>query len=402
MSVQSPVTKTQLPKIISVDDHVIEPPNVWTSRLPRNLRSVGPRVERLAVDSRLEDGKLRTVRSSEGRVSDCWVYEDKLIQLHRGIAAVGLENSQVTTDQMDYSEMRPGCYDPKARLLDMDVNWIEASLCFPTIPRFCGQTFTEANDKDLALLCVRAYNDWMIDEWCGDSDGRLIPLCIAPLWDVGAAIEEVTRNASRGVRAVAFSEIPSYLGLPSINSGYWDPFLQTCEETRTTVCMHIGSSSRYFSTSADAHPAAISAADFTTSMLSLLDFLFSGILVKHPGLQLSYSEGQIGWIPYVLERADGIWNRQSAWSEVGNLPMPPSFYFRQSVFGCFFNDRHGLMSLEEIGEDNVTFETDYPHTDSTWPDTKRIAESMVEGLDDSVIMKVMRGNAIRMLDLDFE
>ena len=117
----------------------------------------------------------------------------------------------------------------------MDTNWTQASLCFPNFPRFCGQTFLEASDRELALLCVRAYNDWMVEEWCGASDGRLVPLCLVPLWDPQLAAAEVERNAARGVRAVCFSEIPAYLGLPSIHSGEWDPFFAACEATGTVL-----------------------------------------------------------------------------------------------------------------------------------------------------------------------
>ena len=136
-------------------------------------------------------------------------------------------------------------------------------------------------------------------------------------------------------------------------------------------------------------------------MASLSDFLFSGVLVKFPTLKLAYSEGQIGWIPYILERADDVWLEHRAWGGVRDIvPEPPSTYYYRQVFGCFFRDRHGLKSLDEIGVDNVTFETDYPHTDSTWPHTKELATDMMRGLDDDTVYKIMRGNAIRMLDLD--
>src|SRR5690606_33157948 len=136
-------------------------------------------------------------------------------------------------------------YDQKARLEDIDVNWVEASLSFPTFPRFCGQTFLEASDRELASLCVTAYNDWMVEEWSANTGGRLIPLTIVPLWDPVAAAAEVRRNAERGVRALAFSEIPYHLGLPSIHDKeHWEPLWQACEETSTVVCMHIGSSSK--------------------------------------------------------------------------------------------------------------------------------------------------------------
>jgi len=397
-------TARELPKIISVDDHVIEPPNVWQDRLPARYRDVGPRIERKRVSNLQFNGTTYTFDlDPDGREADFWVYEDLIVPHRRIIAAVGYPKDEVTLTPITYDEMRPGCYDQRARLEDMDLNWVEASLSFPTFPRFCGQTFLEAKDRELASLCVTAYNDWMVEEWSAGTGGRLIPLCIVPLWDVQAAAAEVRRNAARGVRAVCFSEIPYHLGLPSVHDRdrYWDPFFAACDETGTVVCMHIGSSSKMPATSPDA-PASVQATlSFNNAMGSLSDFLFSGVLVRFPNLKLAYSEGQIGWLPYILERADDVWNQFRGWAFDRELvPEPPSTYYRRQVYGCFFRDAHGIRSLDEIGVDNVTFETDYPHSDSTWPDTKRIATEMFADLDDEVVHKIVRGNAIRMLGLE--
>jgi len=297
--------------------------------------------------------------------------------------------------------MRPGCYEPKARLEDMDVNWVEASLSFPTFPRFCGQTFMEAEDKELSDLCVKAYNDWMFDGWCADSGGRLIPLPIIQLWDAELAAAEVRRNAARGAHAVAFTEIPPFLGLPSVHTDYWDPLFQACQDTETVVCMHIGSSSKMPSTSKDAPAAVGSTLTYMNAAMSLTDYLMSGVLERFPTLELAYSEGQIGWIPYILERADNVWEENRAWGGVADkVKRPPSEYFHERIYGCFFDDAHGLRSLEAIGVDNVTFETDYPHSDSTWPHSKKVAEEIMRDLDDETIYKIVRGNAIRMLRLE--
>jgi len=317
---------------------------------------------------------------------------------------VGVPRDEVTITGVTYDDMRPGAYQVKPRLEDMDVNHLEASLCFPTFPRFCGQTFTEAADKELALLCVQAYNDWMVDEWCAESAGRLIPLCLIPLWDAELAALEVRRNAARGVKAVCFSEIPPFLGLPSVHDpdNYWDVFFAACAETGTVVNMHIGSSSKMPSTSADAPPAVGSTLTHTNATFSLVDFLFSGVLVRFPTLMLAYSEGQIGWIPYILERADKVWEENRGWGGVADkVPEPPSTYFRRQVYGCFFDDAHGLRSVEEIGVDNITYESDYPHSDSTWPHTKEIAERQMVHLDDETRRKIVRGNAIRLFGLDY-
>jgi predicted TIM-barrel fold metal-dependent hydrolase len=268
------------------------------------------------------------------------------------------------------------------------------------LPRFCGQTFLEGHDKELGLACVQAYNDWMSEEWCGDSGGRLIPLGIIPLWDAELAATEVRRNAERGFRAVCFSELPYHLGLPTIHSGKWDPFFTACAETGTAVAMHIGSSSKMPAASPDAPPSVSATLAFGNAMSSLVDFLMSGLLVRFADLKLLYAESQIGWIPYALQRVDQVWEDNQGWAQTKHIPEPPSTYYYQSVYGCFINDAHGLNSLDEVGVGNVTAETDYPHSDSSWPDTKEIMTNLTAGLPDDVVHRILRGNAIDLLGLD--
>jgi predicted TIM-barrel fold metal-dependent hydrolase len=389
------------PRIISVDDHVIEPADVWQSRLPAKYRDAGPRVIQKRGHMNFVGGVFSYEEAEDGRLGDWWVYEDKQIPQTRLSAAAGFDRDEVTVTGITYDEMRKGCWDPKARIEDMEMNHVEASLAFPSFPRFCGQTFMEAQDKELSDLCVKAYNDWMVEEWCGDSGGRLIPLVIIQLWDAELAAAEVRRNAERGVHAVCFSEIPPYLDLPSIHTDYWEPFFRACQETNTVICMHIGSSSKMPSTSTDAPAAVGSTLTFGNAMSSMTDWLFSGWLERLPDLKLAYSEGQIGWIPYILERADKVWEDNRAWGGVADkVPMPPSTYYYRQIYGCFFDDEHGLDSLEKVGIDNTTFETDYPHSDSTWPHTLETAKKLMGHLPADVIRKIVRGNAIRMLSLD--
>jgi predicted TIM-barrel fold metal-dependent hydrolase len=302
--------------------------------------------------------------------------------------------------------MRPGCYEQRARLADMDLGGIERSLCFPTVPRFCGQTFLEATDKDLALLCVQAYNDWMVEEWTATSSGRLIPLCLIPLWDAEAAAAEVLRNAARGVHAVAFSELPQYLGLPSLHDAKrrWHPFLRACDETGTVVCMHIGSASRLVTTADDAPLAAQVALLSVNSQLSLTDWLISGMLIRFPALKLAFSEGQIGWMPYLLQRLDIIWERHAGTLAALDpiITAPPSSYVQGRIYGCVVDDAFGLAAHDVIGLDQITFESDYPHMDSTWPDTKEHARRALGGFTDDEVFKVLRGNAIDLFQLPNE
>jgi len=398
---------TEIPKVISVDDHIVEPPHLWQTWLPEKFKERGPRVERRRVGDITFVGGAKMYEyeldAPDAPWGDVWFYEDLIHPNKRHVAAVGFPRDQMEAVPITYDEMRAGCYDPKARIADNEMNHVEKSLSFPTFPRFCGQTFYEAKDKELALACVKAYNDFQVEEWCGDSNGALVPLAIIPLWDVELAVEEINRNAARGVHAVCFSEIPPNLGLPSIHTKYWDPFFAVCADTRTTVCMHIGSSSKMPAASPDSPVAVTASLSFNNAIASMTDFLFSGVLVRFPELRLAYSEGQIGWIPYILERCDDVWENHRAWAGVNEaIPEPPSSYYYRNIFGCFFRDNHGLRSLDEVGVDNITFETDYPHTDSSWPHTKEVAEKMMGHLPLDVVWKIVRGNAARMLSLDIE
>ena len=175
--------------LVSVDDHLIEPPNVWLDRLPKKYHDACPRM--------LSD--------------ETWVYEDKKVHTSGLSVCAGKDKEDFSPDPVPFSEMRPSAYDPVARIADMDRAGILASLNFPSLPRFCGQIFWEAKDKELALLCVQAYNDWHIDEWCGSAPGRYIPLVIIPLWDPKAAAKELERCAAKGATSFCFSKAVSRL-----------------------------------------------------------------------------------------------------------------------------------------------------------------------------------------------
>jgi hypothetical protein len=245
--------------IVSPDDHVVEPPDLWTNRLPAKYLDVGPRVRRERGRMELIDGTYEYLPDPEGKPVDVWQYEDVTVATSMTAAAVGYSLDDIDVEVMTFEQMRPGCYQQKPRLEDMEIAGIEASVCFPNLfVRFCGQRFLHGKDKDLSLLCVQAYNDFQVDEWCAGSDGRLIPLGILPLWDIDLVVAEVERMAAKGMHAMCFSEIPPFLGLPSIHGNYWDPLFAACQATRTVLLMHIGSSSKMPLTSLDAPPAVYS------------------------------------------------------------------------------------------------------------------------------------------------
>jgi len=371
--------------LVSVDDHICEPATMFDAHVPDRYKRHAPRV----------------VEEPDG--SQQWYYGE-IRGRNLGLNAVaGKPPELFNVEPLRYDDMRPGCYDVHERVRDMSAGGQLAGLNFPNWTGFSGQVLNQGPDHDLNLVMIKAYNDWHVDEWCGAYPGRFIPCGILPLYDVAEAAREVKRLADKGCHAVTFSEIPAFLGLPSMHDAnhFWDPFLAACEETGTVVCMHIGSSSKMPSTSADAPAAVGSTLTYMNAAMSLVDWLMSGIFERFPRLKIAYSEGQIGWIPYVLERADKVWEDNRGWGGVaGKVMRPPSEYYYEHVYGCFFDDPHGLKNLDAVGENNVTFETDYPHSDSTWPHTKKVAEEIMKDLTQEQVDKICRTNAIEMLRLD--
>jgi predicted TIM-barrel fold metal-dependent hydrolase len=396
---------SELPWVISVDDHVVEPPTVWTDRLPAGMRDRGPHIVQDRCETIIEPHRpaARYVKGGDGPIVDWWVYEDLLRPIPQVMACAGFPPEALTLAPLPYAEMRPGCYDRDARLADMDLNRTERSLCFPSFPRFAGQTFLEAKDKEVALASVRAYNDWMVEEWCGPTGGRLIPLCLVPLWDPGLAAAEVRRNAARGCRAVAFTELPANLGLPSLHDPdrHWDPFLAACDETGTTVNMHIGSGSKMPTTSADAPSGIGIALTSLNAYMSMADWLLSGVLARYPKIKIAFSESQVGWMPFLLERVDSVFTKSGAWADLDPaLTELPSSYVPGRVYGCFFDDMVGVDARHEIGIGQLVFETDYPHQDSTWPNTVDVVAEIAARVTPAELEMLVRTNAIAMLDLD--
>ena len=384
---------------VSVDDHLIEPAGLWQERIPEGRREAAPRIVR------------------EGD-SEFWVYEDREI-ITTGLNAVaGKTREEFSPEPITYEDMRPGCYEPAARVADMDQGFVLSSLLFPSFPRYCGQLFHEAKDKDLALLCVRAWNDFILDELAGAYPGRFIPMMIIPLWDPTAAAAEIERTAALGAKSVAFSENPTKLGLPSIHTDYWDPVFRAADETGFVLSMHVGSSSNLIRTSDDMPTLAFMAYSAAANQAgTLLDWLFSGNFERFPHLKIALSEGSIGWIPYFLERAEQVVDKQRFWASRFDIDMnaahdrgeakgAASFsldtdvrrLFKDHVFGTFIEDAAGLRLLDIIGEDNVMLECDYPHSDSTWPDTVNLARKWLGDLPEDVQHKITVGNAARVYD----
>ncbi|ORB32267.1 amidohydrolase family protein [Mycolicibacterium parafortuitum] len=373
-------------KIISVDDHVIEHPRVWQDRLPERMRDDGPQI----------------IETAEGH--HVWRYEGQLYPQIGLNAVAGKPPSEYGMEPVRYDQMIPGCYDPVERVKDMDIDGVHAALSFPSFPGFGGGVFQRAKDRDLALACVRAWNDFQVDEWCAAAPDRLIPLGILPTWDPQLAADEVDRLARLGTRAVSFPDSPVPLGLPSFHHpSHWEVLWDAVERADMPICLHFGAGGYVpgFSFAnpnpADMAPFAVAIATFSTNLMwTTADLVFSGMLQRHPNIKFMLSEGGIGWIPYILERLDYTWERHRWYQNISRTDRP-SDLFRKHIWGCFIDDVHGVGSRDVIGVENILIEVDYPHSDSNWPNSrKRIAENLRE-VDDHDAHRIVELNARELL-----
>lgn len=369
--------------LVSVDDHVVEPPDMFEGRLAERFRDDAPRV------LLREDG------------TEVWRFcgmDATNIGLN---AVVGRPVEEYGIEPTSFDEIRVGCFDIHERVRDMDANGVIGSMCFPSFPNLCGQLFARAtDDRELGLAVLQAYNNWHIEQWCGAYPGRFIPLGLVPIWDPTAMADEVRRLAGLGCHSVSFSENPAKLKLPSFHSDHWDPFWSACSDEGTIVCLHIGSSSSLVITAADAPIDVLLALQPVNILQAAADLLWSPVLRKFPQLKVSLSEGGIGWIPYFLERMDWTYERQHGWTGQDFGDRLPSEVFREHIVTCFIDDPAGIAQRDQVGLETICWESDYPHSDSTWPvSPERLMRSMT-GVPDDEIDAMTHENAMRHFRFD--
>ncbi len=273
-------------------------------------------------------------------------------------------------------------------------------MCFPSFPAFCGQLFHGAKDKDLALAVLRAYNDWHIDEWCGSAPGRFIPLAIPPIWDPALMAEEVRRVARKGCHAVSFSENPEKLGLPSLQRPHWNPFWGACADEGTIVCLHFGSGRGMVYPTLDAPMDAVITLMPIAMAECAADLLWSPVLRQFPSLKFALSEAGVGWVPFFLERVDYVYERHRAWTHQDFGGKLPSEVFREHVILCFISDAVGVANRHAVGVENVTWECDYPHSDTIWPRAPEILMESLRGVPEREIDLITHENAMRHFRYD--
>jgi hypothetical protein len=275
-----------------------------------------------------------------------------------------------------------------------------AGLNFPNFTGFSGQVLNQGPDRDVNEVMIKAYNDWHVDEWCGTYPGRFIPLALPPLWDAELMAQEVRRMATKGCHAVTFSENPEKLGLPSFHSDYWNPFWEACSDEGTVVCLHIGSSSQVVVTSIEAPIDTLITLQPMNIVLAAADLLWSPVLRRYPNLIVALSEGGIGWIPYFLERCDYTYKHHRAWTKQDFGDKLPSEVFAEHIVTCFIDDEFGVANRDRLNIDMLTWECDFPHSDSTWPLAPESLGRYLGDVPDDEVAKITHENAMRIFQYD--
>ena len=368
--------------LVSVDDHVVEPAHLFETWAPAKYRDEAPQY----------------VVKPDG--TEMWQFLG-VDMPNIGLNAVaGRPPEEYGLEPAARSDMRPGCYDIDERVKDMDANGVLGSMCFGSITGFTGQLFSRPDDKNLGLALVQAYNDWHIEEWCGTHPGRFIPLATPPIWNPEWMADEMRRVSAKGVHAVTFSENPSKLGYPSFHSDHWDPFWSACSELEIVVCMHIGSSSQLVITAPDAPIDVTMMLTPINIVQAAADLVFSPVLRKFPDLRVALSEGGTGWIPYFLERIDYTYQRHHAWTGQDFGDRLPSQVFNEQIITCFIDDTFGIESRNHLNIENLTWECDYPHSDSTWPTAPETLMKYLSVCTDGEINKITHENAMRIFHYD--
>ena len=368
--------------IVSVDDHIVEPGNMYDNHLTQAQKSIAP------------------VMRKDKSGADYWLYEGRRAGAVGLNAVAGRPKEEFGFEPASLSEMRKGSYDIHGRIDDMNVNGILASVNFPSVVGFDGSLFHSFENKKNAITILQAYNDWHIDEWCGTYPGRNIPLALVPFWDVEATVAELKRVSAKGCHAITFSDNPATKGLPSIHNEHWEPVWKACNDLQIVVNIHIGSGAQA------PHASMESPIDawITTMPISIVnsaaDWTHLKALQRYKDLKISLSEGGIGWIPYLLERIDFTHEHHSAWTHADFGGRKPSDIFREHFLTCFIDDKFGLDNVDAIGEDNIAYECDYPHSDTLWPVAPERLYDTVKHLSDSTINKVTHENALKWFQFD--
>jgi len=388
LGIKRPVTRPLLPDpeprearytLISVDDHLMEPPDTFAGRMPRKFAERAPRV----------------IETEEGH--EVWSIDGTPYFQVGFMCVAGRPREDHRVEPARYDEVRPGCWRIEDRVKDMDINGVYASVNFPSgVTGFGGTLFSELEDGEFGLACVRAWNDWLFEAWHEPYPDRIVPLGITYLRDPELGAAEIRRNAERGFTAVTLPEQPHLQGLPPVFDSYWQPIIRACAETETVLNLHVGSSG--FPKMAAGAPMLELGATLFQAMAfqSCAEWLWSAWPARYPELKIAMSEGGIAWVAGLIDRLDNIMARSGYGSGWPAKDVTPSECLRRNFWFCMIDDPSTISTRHAIGIDNIVCESDYPHGDGTWPDTQHVLHKLIGDLPEGEIRKLTHENAAKL------
>jgi predicted TIM-barrel fold metal-dependent hydrolase len=382
--------------VIDVDSHVIEPPDLWTSRLAAKHQDAAPRV-----------ATHPTTGQPHWRVGDTWLRPEAFYD-----RAGWDQYPPETPSRLDQAD--PGGWQPAARLERMDEYGLFAQVLYPNLVGFEASTFM-ALGLEAATACVQAYNDFLTD-FCREDPARLIPVAMLPFWDVAASTAEIERTAAMGHKGIMFANAYEKIGMPTFTDPHWDPVYAAAQDAGLAVNFHIG-----FSPAGPDAPTVVERMEerkrnfivgnvvrdttmvVLSNSLAIAQLLTSDICERFPRLRFVSVESGFGYVPYLIESLDWHWKGHGAFRY---RPSLPSELFLRQCYGSFWFER-GTLGLLERYPDNFMFETDYPHPTSLSPGPASPADNPVDhiaaafaGIDPVVAKKALHDNAALVYGLD--
>jgi predicted TIM-barrel fold metal-dependent hydrolase len=382
----APASAPSRVRFASVDDHVQEPPDLWTRRLSEG--KWGTRIPHLEGQP---DGSER------------WMVDGKLLPL-AGVGLAGALNSDRAREPQRWEDVPPMAYVPRERLRAMDADGVDCSVLYPTVAGVGGETFARITDPELELACVQAYNDWLIEEWASASE-RFIPQCIVPLYPPEAAAAEIRRAVGLGHRGVIYPGIPMELrDVPHINDAEYDVIWATCQELGVPLCFHAGASrTNQLAPHTGFSPALAGALEGMTRPAStavvLVNLLLSRMLLRFPELKVVFAESALGWTAYLLEYTDHQFENDKVRTEGAGFPMKPSELFRRQCYLTGWYDRIALEVRHHIGIENILWCTNFPQATSSWPRSRETIALWAGSVPAEERDQILWGNAAKLYRL---
>lgn len=373
--------------LVSIDDHIIENHDTFKNHFPESMKDQAPKL----------------VKHPDLPDVDAWMFQGVSVGSPGLSAVASWPKEEWNFNPTDLSEMRPGTYDIHQRVRDMNANGVLAGMNFPTFPGFAGTHLASLPDQALSLVAIKAYNDWLMDELCGAYPGRFIPMGIIPFFDMEESVKEIHRLAAKGCRSITLPETPYGVGQKSFASGHWDPVFKAMVDTNMVASLHIGGGFGLLKRPDEFLIDDIVILASLISTVACSDIMTSGVIKRFPDMKFAMSEGGIGWVPFFLDRMDRHMINQS-WTHLDTMPkgMTPTEVWKKNFMACFITDPTGLTTRDRYGVETISWECDYPHSDSTWPYSPEVLIQELEAAkcSDAEINLITHENVARFFDWD--